>query len=173
MFICHACQPVVGALLWGSIVSDTSVVDYPNIAFLLVDLPNSHRCLGIARGTAWPLVIPFLSTVSCKVTGLSAKETCEDFPLSVFLDGSPWISSLSASSHSLFVSVSSWEEIFRFGYPSTRSPWRSVHCIWISLRVSPLAIERLPGISGWWLLGFKTVGPVPHMDVDSLLINCR
>jgi hypothetical protein len=160
-------------VLRGSVVSNTSVVDYPDVAFLLADLSSTHRCLGIARGTAWSLVVSFLSTVSCEMTGLSAKEACEDFPLSVFLDGSSWISSFSTSSYSLFVPVSSWEEIFCFGYSSARSSWRSIHRIWITLRISPLAVERLPGISGWWPLCFETVGPVPHVNVDLLLVDCR
>jgi hypothetical protein len=173
VFVCHTCQPVVGTLLWGSVVSDTSVVDYPDVAFLLADLSSTHRCLGIARGTAWSLVISFLSTVSCEVTGLSAKEACEDFPLSVLLDGSSWISPFSTSSYSLFVSVSSWEEIFCLGYSSARSSWGSIHCIWIALGVSPLTVERFPGIGGWWLFRFKAVGPIPHVDVNSLLVDCR
>jgi hypothetical protein len=173
MFISHACEPVVGALLWGPIVGDTSVVDYPNVALFLADLSSAHGYLSIVRGATWSLVIPLLSTISCKVTGLSAEETCENFPLSVFLDGSSWISSFSTSSYTLFVSVSSWEEIFCFGYSSVCSSWRSVHGIWITLRISPLAVERLPGISGWWPFCFKTVGPVPHVNVNSLLVDCR
>jgi hypothetical protein len=73
----------------------------------------------------------------------------------------------------LFVPVSSWEEIVCFGYPGARSSWGGIHCIWILLGVSPLAIERLPGISGWWPLCFKTIGPISHMDIDSLLVDCR
>jgi hypothetical protein len=172
MFICHACQPVVGTLLWSSVVGNTSIVDYLNVALFLVDLPSTHGCLNIVRGATWSLVVPFLSTVSCEVTGLSAEETCEDFPLSVLLNGSSWISSFSASSYALFVSVSSWKEIVCFGYPGTRSPWGSIHCIGISLRISPLAIDRLPGISGWWLFRFETISPIPHMDIDSLLVDC-
>jgi hypothetical protein len=173
VFVGYACQPVAGALLWGSIVGDTSVVDYPNVAFFLTDLPSVHGYLSVARGTTWPLVVSFLSAVSCEVTRLSAEEACEDFPLSVLLDGSSLVSSLSTSSYTLFVSVSSWKEIICFSYLGTRSSWGGVHCIWISLRVPPLIIEWLPGIGGGWPLCFKVIGPIPHMDVDLLLVDRR
>jgi hypothetical protein len=171
VFVGHTCQPIVCALLWGSVISDASVVDYPNVAFFLADLSSTHRCLGIARGTARPRV--FLSTVSCEMTRFSAKETCEDFPLPVLLDGSSLVSSFSVSSYSLLVSISSLEEIFCFGYASARSSRRSTHGIWIAWRISPLTVERLPGICGWWPLCFKAVGPVPHVHVDSLLVDRR
>jgi hypothetical protein len=173
MFICYACQPVVSALLWGLFIDDTPVVNYSNVAFFLPNLSSSHWLLVIARRSTWSLVDSFLSTVLCEVTRLSAKETGEDFPLSVLLNGPSWISSFAASSYLLFVSVSSWEEIFCFGYPSARSSWRSVHGIWIPLRVSPLVTERLPGGNGWHFLGFETVRPVPHVNVYSLLVDGR
>jgi hypothetical protein len=182
MFVCDSCQPVAGVLLWGPIVGDASVIDYPNIAFFLADLSSTHGPLIIARGVTWSLVVSqktlvtvlFLLAVSCEVTWFSAKEACEDFPLSVFLDGSSWVSPFSVSSYSLFVSGSSWEEIFCFGYPGVCSSWGSIHCVWIPLRVSPLVTERIPVISWWWLrFGFEAIGLVPHMNVDSLLVNCR
>jgi hypothetical protein len=173
VFVGHTCQPVVGVLLWGSVISNASIVDYPNVAFLLADLSSTHRCLSISRWAAWSLVVSFLSTVSCKMTRFPAKETCEDFPLSVLLDGSSWISSFSTSSYSLFVPISSWEEIFCFGYVSARSSRRNIHRVWITWRISPLAVEWFPGISGWWPFCFKTVGPVPHVNVNSLLVDCR
>jgi hypothetical protein len=149
VFVSYACQPIGSALLWGSIVSDTSVVDYPDVAFFLTDLPGARRYLGIARGTVWSLIVSFLSAVPCKVTRFSTKETCEDFPLSVSLDGSSWVSPFLTSSYSLFVSVSSWEEIFCFGYPGSCPSWGSIHCVWVPLRVSPLAVKWPPGSSGW------------------------
>jgi hypothetical protein len=51
MLVGYACQPVVGALLWGSVIGDTSVVNYLNVAVLLADLPGSRGYLSIARGT--------------------------------------------------------------------------------------------------------------------------
>jgi hypothetical protein len=123
MFVGHACQPIGGALLWGPFIDDTSVVNYLNVAFFLPNLSSSHWLLVIARQAAWSLVDAFLSTVSCEVTWLPTKETGEDFPLSVLLDGSSWVSSFTAPSYSLFVSVSSWEEIFSLSYPGTRPPW--------------------------------------------------
>jgi hypothetical protein len=163
------------------VVRNASIIDHPDGAFLLSCLSNARRALVVSRGTRWSLivawgaliVITFLPTISCEVTGLSAEETCKDFPLSVLLDGSSGVSSFFVPPYTLFVSVSSWEKIFCFGYSGARSSWGSIHCIWILLRVSPLAIERLRGISGWWPLCFETVGPVPHMDVNSLLIDCR
>jgi hypothetical protein len=182
MFVCDSCQPVTGTLLWGSIVGDAPVVDNPNIAFILADLSNAQGTLGIARGATWPLVvswnalvaISFLSAISCEVTWFSAEEACEDFPLSIFLDGSSWVSPFSIPSYSLFVLGSAQEEIFCFGYPGVRPSWGSIHCVWISLGVSPLVVERLPVIGWCWLrFGFEAIGPVPHMNIDSLLVNCR
>jgi hypothetical protein len=172
VFVCYARQPVVGTLLWSSVVSDTSVVNYSNVALFLTDLPSVHRPLSIAGGAAWALIASFLSTVPCEVTGLSTKETCEDFPLSIH--GSSWVSPFSTSSYSLFISVSFWEEIFCFGYASAHSSWGGIHCIWIPLRVSPLAIEWFPGSSsGWRPLCFEMIGPVPHMNIDPLLVDGR
>jgi hypothetical protein len=51
VFVGYACQPIVGALLWGSVISDTSVIDDPNVVVLLADLPGARGCLSIARGT--------------------------------------------------------------------------------------------------------------------------
>jgi hypothetical protein len=172
VFVCYAHKPVVGPLLWSSVVGNASIVDYPNVAFFLADLPSTHGCLSIARGATRSLVVPFLSTVSCEVTGLSAEEACEDFPLSVLLNGSPWVSSFSTSSYALFASVSSWKEIVCFGYPGACPPWRRIHCIGILLRISPLAIERPPVISrsGLWF-GFETIGSVPHMNIYPLLVD--
>jgi hypothetical protein len=51
VFVGYACQPIVSALLWGSVIGDTSVVDYPNIAFFLPDLPGTRGYLVISRGT--------------------------------------------------------------------------------------------------------------------------
>jgi hypothetical protein len=174
MFVCHACQPVVSALLWGLVVRYTSVVDYPNIAFFLADLPSAHGYLSIARGTARSLIVAFLSTVPCKVTGLSAKETCEDFPLSVLLDGSSWVSPFLTSPYSLFVSISSWEEIFCFSYPGACSSRGSIHHVWVSLGIPPLVVEQLPVIvwSGLWF-GFETIGSVPHVNIHPLLVDRR
>jgi hypothetical protein len=149
VFIGYSCKPIGGALLWGAVVSDASVVDYPYVTFFLMDLSSARWHLCIARGTTWSLVVPFLSAVACKVTGFPAEETCEDFPLSVLLDGPSWISAFSAPSHSLFVPISSWEEIFGFCYTSARSSWGCVHCIWVLLRISPLVAERPPGCDGW------------------------
>jgi hypothetical protein len=92
VFVSYACQPIGGALLWGSIVRDAPIIDYSDIAFFLPDLPGSRRDLSIARGTTWALIISFLSAVPCKVTRLSAEEASEDFPLSVSLNGSSWVS---------------------------------------------------------------------------------
>jgi hypothetical protein len=149
MFVGHACQPVGGALLRGAVVCDASVVDDSYIAFLLSDLPGSRGYLGIAGGATWALIISFLSAIPCKVTRLSAKEAGEDFPLPVPLNGSSLVSPFSTSSDSLFVSVSSWEEIFRFCYPSSRPSWGGIHCIWIPCGVSPLVTEWPPGCNGW------------------------
>jgi hypothetical protein len=65
-----------------------------------------------------PLIaISLLLAISCKVTRFPTKEACEDFPLSILLDRSLGISPFSATSYALFISVSSWEEIFSFCYP--------------------------------------------------------
>jgi hypothetical protein len=173
MFVRHACQPIVSALLGGSVIGDTSVVDYPNVAVLLADLSSARGHLNITRGTAWPLVVAFLSTIPREVTRLSAKEACEDFPLSVPLYGSSWVSSFSASSYSLFVSIPSWEEVFGFCHSCPGSSWGRIHCVWVPLRVLPLVTERPPGSSGWQLLCFEVIRPVSHMDVYSLLIDGR
>jgi hypothetical protein len=181
MFICDSRQPVVGALLWGSIVSNASVIDNPNIAFVLVGLSCTCGTLVVSWWTTWSLIVSwdaliavsFLLAISCEVTWFSTEETCEDFPLSVFLDRSSWVSPFSASSYSLFVSISAWEEIFCFGYPGVRPSWGSIHCVWVSLGISPLVIEWFPGIGGRWLwFGSEAFGSVPHVNVYSLLINC-
>jgi hypothetical protein len=171
VFIGYACQPIGGALLWGSIVSDTSIIDYSNVTFFLSDLLGARGYLGISRGTVWSLIVSFLSAVPCKVTRLSAKEAGEDFPLSIPLDGSPWVSSFPTSSDSLFVPISSWKEIFCFRYARPCPSWGGIHCIWVPRRVSPLAVKRPPGSSGCWFLCFKTISSVSHVDVDSLLVD--
>jgi hypothetical protein len=51
VFVGYACQPVSGTLLWGSVVSDTSVIDYPNVVFFLADLPGARGWLGITSVT--------------------------------------------------------------------------------------------------------------------------
>jgi hypothetical protein len=182
MFIRDSRQPVIGALLWGSIVSDTSAVNNPNIAFVLAGLSCTYGTLIIARWVTWPLVvswdalitISFLSAISCEVTWFSTEETCEDFPLSVLLDGSSWVSPFLVPPYLLFVSGSAWEEIFCFGYPGTCPSWGSIHCVWILLGISPLVVERFPVICWCWLwFGSEVFGSVPHMNVYSLLINCR
>jgi hypothetical protein len=172
MFVGYTCQPVGGALLWGSVVGDTPVVDYPYVAFFLAHLSSAHWYLCVARGTTWSLIVSFLLAVTRKVTGLSAEKACEDFPLSVLLDGSPWISSFLTSSYVLFVSVSSWKEIVCFSYPGSRPSWGSVHGVWVPLRVPPLIAKRPPGSNGWHFLRFETIGPVSHVNVHPLLVDC-
>jgi hypothetical protein len=172
MFIGHTCQPVSGALLRGTVICDAPVVDYLNVAFFLTNLPSTHRYLNISRGSAWPLIVTFLSTVPCEVTRLSAKEACEDFPLSVPLDGSSWISSFPASSYSLLVSISSREEVFCFGHPGPCSSWGGVHRILITLGIPPLIVERSPGGNRWHFLGFEMIRSVFHVNINSLLFNC-
>jgi hypothetical protein len=51
VFVGYTCQPTGGALLWGSIVGDTLVVDYPNVIVLLADLSSARGSLSIAKGT--------------------------------------------------------------------------------------------------------------------------
>jgi hypothetical protein len=174
MFVRYTCQPVVGALLWGSVVRYASVVDYPNIAFLLADLSSACGYLSVMRGAARSMIVAFLSTVSCEVTGLSAKETCEDFSLSVLLDGSSWVPPFSTSPYSLLVSISSWEEIFCFSYPGACSPRGSIHRVWVSLGIPPLVVEWLPVViwSGLWF-GFETISSVPHVNIHFLLVDRR
>jgi hypothetical protein len=182
MFIRDSCQPVVGALLWGSIVSDASVIDNPNIAFVLVGLSCTYGTLVVSWWSAWSLVvswdaliaISFLSAISCKVTWLSTEETCEDFPLSVLLGGSSWVSPFSASPYLLFISISAWEKVVCFCYSGPRPSWGGIHCVWVPLGVSPLVVEWLPGIGGCQLwFGSEAFGSVPHVNIYSLLINCR
>jgi hypothetical protein len=174
MFVGHTCQPVGGVLLRGAVVCDASVVDDSYVAFFLSDLSSTHRCLVVSRGAAWSLIVSFLSAVACEVTGLSAEETCEDFPLSVLLDGSSWVPPFSAPSYSLFISVSSWKEVFCFCHSSARSSRGSIHSIWITWRSSPLITEWSPGGDGWQFLRFEMIGSVPHVYVYPLLINgCR
>jgi hypothetical protein len=179
IFICDSCQPVAGALLWGPIIGNAPVVDNPNIAFVL-SLSCTYGTLVILWWTAWSLIVSwdslvpvsFLSTISCEVTWFSAEEACEDFPLSVFLDGSSWVSPFPTSSYSLFVSISTWEEIFCLGHPSAHSSWGGVHCIEISLRISPLAVEWFPGIGGcrFWL-GSEVICSVPHVNIYSVTLR--
>jgi hypothetical protein len=104
------------------VVCHASIVDYPNGAFVLLGLSDARGILIISRRTCWSLIVAlFLSTIPCEVTRLSAKEACEDFPLSILLDGSSGVSSFSAPPYSLFVLVSSWEEVFRFHDPCSSS----------------------------------------------------
>jgi hypothetical protein len=85
----------------------------------------------VSGGTCWSLVvvwgalivIAFLSTIPCEVTGFAAEKTCEDFPLSVLLDRSSGVSSFSAPPYTLFVSISSGEEIFCFRDSCSSSSW--------------------------------------------------
>jgi hypothetical protein len=154
MFVSYSRQPVVGALLWGSFVRYASVIDNPNIAFVLVGLSCMYGTLVISWWITRSLVVSwdaliavlFLSAISCKVTWFPTEETCEDFPLSVLLDGSSWISPFSASSYSLFISISAREEIFCLGYSGTRPSRGSIHCVWVLLEHT-LFVGRLPLLS--------------------------
>jgi hypothetical protein len=128
-------------LLGVLIVDYTSVINYASngSSWVLIDLPGTCWCQVVSW---WPLVrtlgsliaILFLSAVSCKVTRFSAKEACEDFPLSVLLDGSSGITSFSVTSYTLFMSGSSWEEILCFGYSSPSSARCCIHGIWVAWR---------------------------------------
>jgi hypothetical protein len=130
----------------------------------------------VSRRTCWSLVISWgalivialLSAVSCKVTRFSAEETCEDFPLSIFLDGSSRVPSFSAASYSLFVSCSSREEIFCF-CDSGPSPSRArVHSILITWCVV------MPWFIDWqWAWSrFEPVRSVLHVCIELLLLYC-
>jgi hypothetical protein len=116
-------QPVCCSLVGGSVVCYASVVDDPDHAFFLSHLSSTRRVLIVSRGTCWSLIVVFLSAIPCKVTGFSAKETCEDFPLSILLDRSSRVPSFSAPSYTLFISISSWEEVFRFRDSCSSSSW--------------------------------------------------
>jgi hypothetical protein len=116
------------------------------------------------------IAISFLSAVSCKVTRFSAKEACEDFPLSVLLDGSSGVSSFSVTSYTLFVLISSWEEIFCF---CDSCPSSSGQCIHGVVGLSWCVI--VPWfVGGWWTWPcFEPVCSVFHMGVELLLLYCR
>jgi hypothetical protein len=58
----------------GSIIGDTSVVDYPNVAFLLTNLSSAHWRLCVTRGSTWSLIVSFLSAVTREVTGFPQKK---------------------------------------------------------------------------------------------------
>jgi hypothetical protein len=156
-----------------SVICYASIVDHPDGTFFLSCLSNVRV---ISRGTCWSLVVTwgalivimFLSAIPCEVTGLSAKETCEDFPLSILLDGSTRVSSFSAPPYTLFVSISSWEEVFRFRNSCPRSSWGRVHRV----RVSWCII--LPWFIGWWgtWSRFESVRSVLHVCIELLLLYC-
>jgi hypothetical protein len=160
VLICYSGQPVCSPLLRGSFIGNASRDD----CFFFVSLP----------GVRWSLIaIAFLPAVSCEVTWFITEKAFKDFPCSVLLNRSSWYSSFPTSSYTLFISGSSGEEIFGFGDLRTRSTWGGIHCIWVMLGIPPLVIEWLPIICRWWpCLGFESIGPVPHMNVDSLLIDC-
>jgi hypothetical protein len=158
----------------GSVVCYASVIDYPDGAFLLTCLPDARRALLVLRRTCWSLVVAWvvlvievlLSTVSCEVTGFSTEEACEDFPLSVLLNGSAWVSSFSAPSYPLFVSISSWAEVFCLRNSCTCSSWRCVHHVGISWCVV------LPWFVNWWWMWscFESVRSVFHVRIELLLL---
>jgi hypothetical protein len=156
-------------------VDYTSVVNYASngSACVLVNLPGTCWCQVVPW---WPLIrtlrpliaISLLSAISCEVTRLSTKETCEDFPLSILLGGSSGVSSFSAASYALFISISSWEEIFGFCYPSSCSSRRGVHgCLilpeWI---IMPRFVYR------WWPWScLEPVCSVLHVCIELLLFD--
>jgi hypothetical protein len=110
--------------------------------------------------------ISFLLAIPCKVTGFSAEETCEDFPLSILLDRSSGVSSFPATSYTLFVSVSSWEEIFCFRYSCPSSSGRCIHGILVSWCVIvPWLID-----GRWSRSCFEPVCSVLHMCIELLLL---
>jgi hypothetical protein len=142
-----------------------------------MDLSSVHRALIVTGGGTWSLIVlrgalitvSFLSAVSCEVTGFPAIETCEDFPLSIFLHGSPGVSSFPTTSYALFISVSSWEEIFGFCYPSPSSSWGGIHGVLILLGwiVMPWFVSRR-----WWAWAcFEPICLVLHMSVQFLLFD--
>jgi hypothetical protein len=160
----------------GSVVRYTSVIDYPDDAFLRSCLPSARRALLISRRSCWSLIVAWgvliiealLLTVSCKVTGFSTEEACEDFPLSVLLNGSTGVSSFPAPPYSLFISISSWGEVFCFRDSCSSPSWRRIHCVLV-LRciVMPWFIGR------WWTwLCFEPVCSIFHMRIEFLLFYC-
>jgi hypothetical protein len=152
-----------------SVVDDSSdSVVVPS--FFLMVLSNMWWALVIAWES---LISPFFqATISCKVTGFPAIEAGEDFPCSIFLNGSSGYTPFPTSPCAFSVSDSSWEEVFCFCYSCTCSSWGCVHCIAIALWIPPLGIEWFPVVC-WWRprLGFEAISPVPHMDINSLLID--
>jgi hypothetical protein len=117
-----------------------------------------------------PLIaILLLSAISCEVTRFSTNEACEDFPLSVLLDRTSGVSSFSVTSYVLFVSVSSWEEIFSFCYSGSCSSRRGVHggLILLGWIVMPWFVDR------WWPWScFEPVCLVLHVRIELLLFDC-
>jgi hypothetical protein len=49
VFVGYAGQPVVGVLLWGPVIGDASVIDYPNVTVLLADLTCARGWLNVMR----------------------------------------------------------------------------------------------------------------------------
>jgi hypothetical protein len=157
--------------LLGILVIDyASVVDYASNGFywVLIDRPGMCQWWSLVC-TLGPLIaISLLLAISCKVTRFSTNEACEDFPLSVFLDGSLGVSSLSATSYALFMSVSSWEEIFCFRNSCPSSSWRCVHSVGITWCVV------MPWFVDWWWAWsrFEPVCSVLHVCIELLLLYC-
>jgi hypothetical protein len=159
-------------LLWIAVVNYASVVDYTanSFSWILIDLPGSYWWRSLICSLGSLIAVSFLSAISCKVTRFSAEKTCEDFPLSVLLNGSLGVPPFSAASYALFVSISSWKEIFCFCDSCPSSSGRCVHGV-----VGLLWCVIMPWFVGrWWVwLCLEPVCSVLHMGVELLLLYCR
>jgi hypothetical protein len=127
----------VSLLLRGAFTNVASIVYYASshIVVIFVGIPLS----GARRSRGCQIVVaPWLSTISCKVSEFSTIITGKDFPLSILL----YVSSFLSASIALLVLISSWEDIFSVCESSSYPIRCRVHSIWINLsahvRSSPL-----------------------------------